>query len=56
MTRSSPKPALVLNGEGLGEHVNLADELATAGVEVTFRSIEDLAIDIGRGESGSGKL
>ncbi|WP_331747905.1 hypothetical protein [Streptomyces chartreusis] len=49
MTRSSPKPALVLNGEGLGEHVNLADELATAGVEVTFRSIEDLAIDIGRG-------
>ncbi|MBY8887057.1 hypothetical protein K7472_19710 [Streptomyces sp. PTM05] len=43
------KPALLLNGKELGEHVNLASELLTAGVEVVFRSIEELSIEIGPG-------
>lgn len=46
MARPASKPALVLNGEGLGEDVDLASELLAAGVEVVFRSIEELAIDI----------
>ncbi|MFI1397917.1 RimK family alpha-L-glutamate ligase [Streptomyces sp. NPDC020681] len=49
MARPAPKPALVLNGEGLAEHVDLASELLAVGVEVVFRSIEELAIDIGPG-------
>ncbi|MBO8190312.1 hypothetical protein ITI46_01060 [Streptomyces oryzae] len=40
------KPVLVLNGEGLGQHFDLASELLATGVEVVFRSIEELAIDI----------
>lgn len=47
MARSASKPALVLNGERLGEHADLASDLVAAGVEVVFRSIEELAIDIG---------
>lgn len=49
MAEPSSKPALVLNGEGLGEHVELAGELLAAGVEVVFRSIEELAVHIGPG-------
>ncbi|MFB7504016.1 ATP-grasp domain-containing protein [Streptomyces broussonetiae] len=37
----------MVNGEGLGEHVDLAGELLGSGVEVVFRSIEDLAVHIG---------
>ncbi|MFG2526291.1 RimK family alpha-L-glutamate ligase [Streptomyces sp. NPDC048527] len=37
----------MLNGEGLDEHVEFASELLAAGVEVVFRSIEEIAIDIG---------
>ncbi|CAM5611780.1 hypothetical protein [Streptomyces griseorubiginosus] len=47
MVRSASKPALVLNGEGLGEHVEFAGALLAAGVEVVFRSIEEIAIYTG---------
>lgn len=49
MDRPASKPALVLNAEGLGEHVDLESELHASGVEVVFRSTEDLAINIGPG-------
>ncbi|MEU8952402.1 hypothetical protein [Streptomyces sp. NPDC048489] len=49
MAPSVSKPALLLNGEELGEHIDLASELLVAGVEVIFRNIEELAIDIGPG-------
>lgn len=47
MVRPASKPALVLNGEGLGELVDFASELLAVGVEVVFRSIEEIAIYIG---------
>lgn len=46
MVRPVSKPALVLNGEGLGELADFASELLAAGVEVVFRSIEEIAIYI----------
>lgn len=49
MVRLASKPALVLNAEGLGEHIDFASELLAAGVEVVFRSIEEIAIYIGPG-------
>src|ERR1041384_7566674 len=49
MARPASKPALLLNGEELGEHIDLASELLATGIEVVFRSIEELAIDIGPG-------
>ncbi|MFE7810219.1 hypothetical protein ACFU51_37285 [Streptomyces sp. NPDC057430] len=36
----------MLNGEGLGELADFASELLAAGVEVVFRSIEEIAIYI----------
>src|SRR5436190_16122605 len=41
------KPALVLNGQALSEHCELERELRAAGVEIVFRGIDDIAIDIG---------
>lgn len=55
MVRLASKPALVLNAEGLGEHIDFASELLAAGVEVVFRSIEEIAIYIGPGESVSAR-
>lgn len=49
MAGSASKSALVLDGEGLYEHIELANEPFAAGIDVVFRSIEDLAIDIGPG-------
>ncbi|MFD7501639.1 RimK family alpha-L-glutamate ligase [Streptomyces sp. NPDC059850] len=37
----------MLNAEGLGGHAGLASELLAAGVEVVFRSVEELAINVG---------
>src|SRR5437667_8002511 len=47
MVWSGVKPALVLNGAALCEHYDLGRELRAAGVEVVFRSIDDIAVDIG---------
>ncbi|GAA3668107.1 ATP-grasp domain-containing protein [Streptomyces iranensis] len=49
MARPASKPALLLNGEELGEHIDFASELLAAGVDVVFCNIEELAIDIGPG-------
>src|SRR4051794_28453775 len=45
MTGPPSRPALILNGEGLSEHV----DLLTTGIEVVFRGIDELAMDIGPG-------
>ncbi|MER7694628.1 hypothetical protein [Streptomyces sp. NPDC097610] len=49
MARPVSKPALLLNSEELGEHIDFASELYAAGVDVVFCNIEELAIDIGPG-------
>ncbi|MFH8533987.1 hypothetical protein ACH4GE_36935 [Streptomyces tendae] len=37
----------MLNGESLDEHIDLTSGLAASGVEVVFRGIEELSIDVG---------
>jgi glutathione synthase/RimK-type ligase-like ATP-grasp enzyme len=49
MVRPVWRPVLVLNGQGLGEHAAFAAELLAAGVEVIFRGIDEVAVDIGPG-------
>jgi len=41
------KPALILNGEALSGHGDLERELSTVGVEVVFRDINEITVDIG---------
>jgi glutathione synthase/RimK-type ligase-like ATP-grasp enzyme len=47
MASQVTKPALILNGEWLNADTRLVSELIASGVEVVFRSIDDLAIEIG---------
>lgn len=47
MASPALKPALVLNGEALNGHCDLGRELRASGVEVVFRSIDEIAVDIG---------
>jgi glutathione synthase/RimK-type ligase-like ATP-grasp enzyme len=47
MVWPAAKPALVLNGTALIGYCDLGRELRAAGLEVVFRSIDDIAVDIG---------
>ncbi len=47
MAGQAAKPALILNGEWLSADTGLASGLIGTGVEAVFRSIDELAIEIG---------
>lgn len=47
MDRPAVKPALVLNGEGVSGREDLATSLADAGIEVVFRNMDELTVNIG---------
>ncbi|MFI2648599.1 RimK family alpha-L-glutamate ligase [Micromonospora fulviviridis] len=47
MAGPASKPGLILNGEAVSGNSELREELLAAGVEVVFRAIDELAVDIG---------
>src|SRR6266536_3331356 len=47
MVLPAMKPALILNGDALSGHDDLEHQLHSAGVEIVFRDINEIAVDIG---------